>query len=325
LERLAKINTGMTAVRAIHSWYLKYMMQDSRSVHTPKAIMSFQEDIDILVGEMKSHFGANVMEISRDSQGFNQWSALPISQAATGTQRFLEHWSSAQEWVDTMIGSKDAGHLFMEQPELDDEEEVMVDPDEAESAIEEDLSAAAALGGSEEDAWVKNAVLQWDTTHKDKEGVMDDDGKAQARVLLTRSARRVKVLCQRRYTVRQQQLLAAEEEAKKKARREAAVAGAEAEGRLVEYDVQAIRGKKLHPVHKLVYKVQWKGCSRLEDTWEPVANLSNAKDKIAEFEQRSERWHRSHGTFKSTDKHPDADLESESDPEDNAPLGSLLL
>eukprot|EP01043_Picozoa_sp_COSAG02_P046788 COSAG02_NODE_4413_length_5385_cov_3.361899_3_plen_243_part_00 len=37
------------------------------------------------------------------------------------------------------------------------------------------------------------------------------------------------------------------------------------------------------------YKVRWVGCGNAEDTWEPLANLVNAKAKVDDFELRDKR------------------------------------
>ncbi len=37
------------------------------------------------------------------------------------------------------------------------------------------------------------------------------------------------------------------------------------------------------------YKVRWVGCDNAQDTWEPLANLANAKAKVDDFELRDKR------------------------------------
>lgn len=51
-----------------------------------------------------------------------------------------------------------------------------------------------------------------------------------------------------------------------------------------EYEADFIVGKKGRG-RTLQYKVRWKGYNSNDDTWEPLRNLANCKDLIAEYEQ----------------------------------------
>lgn len=51
------------------------------------------------------------------------------------------------------------------------------------------------------------------------------------------------------------------------------------------YDVEKIVDKKKLPNGKVMYLVQWVGYSSKDNTWESLANLSNVKGMIEEFEK----------------------------------------
>lgn len=56
-----------------------------------------------------------------------------------------------------------------------------------------------------------------------------------------------------------------------------------------EYEVEEIREKRIRIYgrgRRIEYLIKWKGYPEYEKTWEPLANLSHAKRKIAEFEAR---------------------------------------
>jgi hypothetical protein len=289
-----------------------------------RRVMNLSEDIEVLVSEMKKHLGSNEIEIARNSKGFNDFSALPIDRAETGTQRFLDGWSTTQQWVDDMLAGPNQGHLFMDQPEFDEDEVEGFPREDDEGDLDSDLQAAAAMSALEDTAWVKNAVNQWEKSHQDKEGLMDDREANQARVLLTRHASRVKVLCAKRYA-------AAEQEASEAQAQLASLAAAKerqdataAEYERIHWSVKQIRGKRHHPIHGLQYKVQWTGHPREDDSWENAEFVKQSARLIAEFEQRSERWHRTHGTYKEAARLARNQEESSSDSEDDQPLGILL-
>ena len=50
-----------------------------------------------------------------------------------------------------------------------------------------------------------------------------------------------------------------------------------------EFEIEKIIGKRIYNNYK-EYLVQWKGYLKNESTWEPEANLTNAKLAIAKFE-----------------------------------------
>ena len=57
-----------------------------------------------------------------------------------------------------------------------------------------------------------------------------------------------------------------------------------------EYEVEAIiahRQTGRHGRGAREYLVRWKGYDASEDTWEPVGNLGNAQEIIAEYLRRS--------------------------------------
>ena len=85
--------------------------------------------------------------------------------------------------------------------------------------------------------------------------------------------------------------------------------------------MHAIRGKRIHPIHGLQYEVHWKGHSRGESTWEIARYVKHAARKIAEFEARSEKWHRTHKTRNNLEHAVSSAEESpESSSDDNEPL-----
>ena len=87
------------------------------------------------------------------------------------------------------------------------------------------------------------------------------------------------------------------------------------------FEVHAIRGKRIHPIHGLQYEVHWKGHSRGESTWEIARYVKHAARKIAEFEARSEKWHRTHKTRNNLEHAVSSAEESpESSSDDNEPL-----
>jgi hypothetical protein len=53
-----------------------------------------------------------------------------------------------------------------------------------------------------------------------------------------------------------------------------------------EYEVSAIKGKQVDAHNRVKYLVSWSGYGPEHDTWEPLANLANANEVIAEFEAR---------------------------------------
>ena len=53
-----------------------------------------------------------------------------------------------------------------------------------------------------------------------------------------------------------------------------------------EYEVDHIRDSKLFG-HTLKYLVRWKGYGEGEDTWEPLSNLANSLQVVAEFHSRN--------------------------------------
>jgi len=56
-------------------------------------------------------------------------------------------------------------------------------------------------------------------------------------------------------------------------------------GKEVEYEVEEILdSKKIRGTLK--YKVHWKGYGKHEETWEPIANLGNAKELVEEFHKK---------------------------------------
>ena len=50
-----------------------------------------------------------------------------------------------------------------------------------------------------------------------------------------------------------------------------------------EYEVEEILDSQKMKVGKMYYKVKWKGYGPHEQTWEPISNLSHAKEAIAEL------------------------------------------
>jgi hypothetical protein len=286
--------------------------------------MNLTEDIELLVSEMMKHFGSNEIEIARDSKGFNDFSALPINRAETGTQRFLDHWATTQQWVDTMLTGTNQGHLFMDQPGLDEDEQGGDDEEDDEDSVMSDLQAAAMLGGTDENAWVANAVKQWEASHQDKEGLMNDSQAAQARVLLTRHASRVKALCTKRYAAAQAEEVVARAELARLSAAQERQQGAAAEYERIEWVVKKICGEKVHAVHGLQYKVHWAKHSRDDDSWENAEFVKQSARLIGEYEQRSDKWHRSHGTYKEAARLAQNTAESSEDSNDEVPLGTLL-
>lgn len=53
----------------------------------------------------------------------------------------------------------------------------------------------------------------------------------------------------------------------------------------LEYEVEEVLDSHIYQ-RIFEYKIQWKGYSRHEQTWEPISNLSNAKDAIADFHRK---------------------------------------
>ncbi len=51
-----------------------------------------------------------------------------------------------------------------------------------------------------------------------------------------------------------------------------------------EYEAEAIVGKR-GKGRRVEYKVRWLGYSATDDTWEPISNLENCKDLIAEYDE----------------------------------------
>ena len=51
-----------------------------------------------------------------------------------------------------------------------------------------------------------------------------------------------------------------------------------------EFEVKRIVGKRISR-NRVEYLVAWKGYSHFDQTWEPVANLTNAADAVADFER----------------------------------------
>ena len=51
-----------------------------------------------------------------------------------------------------------------------------------------------------------------------------------------------------------------------------------------EFEVERVVGKRLRR-NNVEYLVAWKGYSHYDQTWEPAANLENAKEAINEFER----------------------------------------
>jgi hypothetical protein len=56
-----------------------------------------------------------------------------------------------------------------------------------------------------------------------------------------------------------------------------------------EYEVAAIKSKRIGRGGKISYLVSWKGYGPEHDTWEPLPNLRNAQDVVAEFEATTRR------------------------------------
>jgi hypothetical protein len=88
--------------------------------------------------------------------------------------------------------------------------------------------------------------------------------------------------------------------------------------------VKKIAGKKVHAIHGLQYKVQWAGKSREHDSWENADFVKQSARLIGEFEQRSDKWHRSHGTYKEAARLAQNESDSSEDSDDDVALGILL-
>lgn len=56
-------------------------------------------------------------------------------------------------------------------------------------------------------------------------------------------------------------------------------------GKELEYEVQEIVNSRTYR-RRFEYKVQWKGYGVHEQTWEPVSNLTHAKEVIADFHKK---------------------------------------
>lgn len=317
------MNKGMTALRACHGQYMQYIKRDPEAHYKTAQVMSFEEDIGLLVEVMKTSFGANMIDIAKNSHGFNSFSALPISKAQTGTARLLESWSSMEAWVTDMMTGPNQGHLFMDQEDWEEEVAEVKGVDDDEASLIDDLASAAQVAGTDQDQWVKNAMKSWEAAHIDKEGPMNAQQAAQARELLTRHASRVKVLCAQRYAAAEKEEQASRvaqiKEHEKAAQAEASIEAYEA----IEWSVEAIRGKRIHLDHGLQYKVQWKNCGRDEDTWENAENVAGCPRLVAEFEARSDKIKRGKKLNKVAKKPKVIVAESSSDTDDEVPLGSL--
>ena len=308
-------------MRDVRNQYLEYTREGCKADERKTTMMNFEEDVNILVAVMREHYGSNLAHIARSSQGFNDFSALPILLRETGTQRFLDAWGTTGTWVKDVLAGPNKGHLFMDQPSFQDFEEEGLDDDDEGDPVALDVELAARVQGSSNESWVVNAVRGWDRSHRDVEGSMGEDQQAQARTLLTRHASRIKVLCKTRHEQMLREL--AEQEAQKE-RDEAARARELEAARQYEkqdFEVLAIRGKRVHPIHGLQYEVHWKGHSRGESTWEIARYVKQAARKIAEFEARSEKWHRTHKTRNNLEHAVSSAEESpESGSDDNEPL-----
>ena len=53
----------------------------------------------------------------------------------------------------------------------------------------------------------------------------------------------------------------------------------------IEYEVEKIKDKRIIN-DKIEYLIKWKGYSDFENTWEPIENMSNAKEIIEEYEEK---------------------------------------
>ena len=56
----------------------------------------------------------------------------------------------------------------------------------------------------------------------------------------------------------------------------------------LEYEVEKILQKRVRN-QTVYYLIKWKGYSDVENTWEPLSNLTNCKELILQFERRNSK------------------------------------
>src|SRR5580698_2489098 len=56
-------------------------------------------------------------------------------------------------------------------------------------------------------------------------------------------------------------------------------------GKEPKYEVEKVINSRMYR-KQFQYKIQWKGYGAHEQTWEPITNLENAKNAIAEFHKQ---------------------------------------
>ena len=59
----------------------------------------------------------------------------------------------------------------------------------------------------------------------------------------------------------------------------------------IEYEVEKIKDKRIIN-DKIEYLIKWKGYSDFENSWEPIENMSNAKEIILEYEEKEKENNR---------------------------------
>jgi len=57
----------------------------------------------------------------------------------------------------------------------------------------------------------------------------------------------------------------------------------------IDYEVEAIKDKRVTVDGEVQYKVHWVGFSESDDSWEPVEMLGACQDRITEYEERQVR------------------------------------
>jgi hypothetical protein len=277
-HRLSAANVAMTAVRENAESYHSYLGVPPR--HSAKQ-MVLDEDIEALVEQLGQSFGTTFQQL-KSPQVWSEFAMVGVVKKNCGAAQLEKVWDGIPAWVNSMTTSCDnQAPLIFEPPDIDN-------PDFIDLTLDEDIDADDnTLDGDgsnplvgESDGWVKKAAVAWIKKHG---GNSNDQTRVdQVEGMLQHSSRRRHLFEKR--AAEEQRLERLEEAASELASIEAAERRAAAGE--VEWEVEAIRGKRKLASGAVEYYVKWLNFEVKDNSWEPVESLKGSAMLIAAFEDK---------------------------------------